>query len=98
LRLAARADASGRDRAAVRLRAMRALHAALDRSAAQTVAADNLGDFLDARPALAACRDDIEALFAASRAAFFAGAPAPPATRWLPLAERLAAIEAGRKA
>ncbi len=98
LRLAARADASGRDRAAVRLRAMRALHAAFDRSAAQTVAADNLGDFLDARPALGACRDDIEALFAASRAAFFAGAPAPPATRWLTLAERLAAIEAGRRA
>jgi len=77
-----------------RCRALRRLHDALDQKAGRTLALDNLGALFRAQPALESAREPVEALLAASRAAFFGQAPPPSLQQLMQWAGQLAALEA----
>jgi len=76
------------------IRALRRLHQALDEAAGLTVAQDNIDRLFDARPQLTPARAPIQAMLAASRAAFFGESPPPPVAQLRALARQLADLEA----
>jgi mxaA protein len=74
--------------------ALRSLHQALDQAAGVTLALDNLDTLFQAHPALESARAPVQALLAASRAAFFGQAPPPSLHQLSQWAGRLAELEA----
>ncbi len=74
--------------------ALRSLHQALDQAAGVTLALDNLDALFQAHPALESARAPVQALLAASRAAFFGQAPPPSLHQLSQWAGRLAELEA----
>jgi hypothetical protein len=74
--------------------ALRRLHEALDQAAGVTLALDNLGALFQAHPALESARAPVQALLAASRAAFFGQAPPPSLHQLSQWAGQLAELEA----